>query len=197
MNIKSDRILLSLFFLLLVSCFIFPVIANSSYGIKDNSEYVWNVNETISEEISYQLTAKFNLRQRNVSVTKYFHSNGSYSYLEMPMNLFRKFILASHEKQGSQNYFYTGSGALNFPRHVTMVEDAISTQVVDTSTGITLHYTSDTQEHVLISGTIPISWVVWILLGITIGLSSYFVILLYKRGKPRYQAIVYDINIKT
>ncbi len=198
MNTKSNTIFISFFFLLLISCFIVPTFANSpSYGVKDNSEYIWNVNESISNETAYRLTARFNLRQGIVSITKFFYSNGSSIELDKPMSQFRKYILASHEKHGSQDYFYTGSGALNFPRHVTTVEDTLSTQVMDSSTGITLHYTSATQEHVLISGTLPVSWVVWIILGITIGLSSFFIIFLYKRGKPRYHAVVYDINIES
>lgn len=196
MNAKLNKIFLFLFFVLLLGYFILPVMADQSYGIKDNSKYVWQVNESGGGNVtSYRLTAHFNLHQRNVNITEYYYANDSSMTYSISMNQFGKFIMASQERHGDHNLFYTGQGALNFPRHVLMEDDALSTQIVEYSTGITLYYTSATEEYILISGSLPLSWLVWIILGFTIGLSSYVLILLYKKGKYRSQALVYDIKI--
>ena len=193
MKRKSINFFLIFFFVIFVSNFIVPVLADNMYGIKDGSEYVWNVTEEISEEsIPYQLTAQFNLQQRTVNVTKYFQSNGTMHKESLQMNEFRKYIIASHERHGKHNYFYTGPEALNFPRHIIVVEEFESTRIIEYRTGIVLNYTSELQTHELISGAIPISWVVWIILGVTIGLSGLSLFLIYKKGKRQDFAIVYS-----
>jgi hypothetical protein len=194
MKMNKKIIFLSLFFTLLIFNFLIPpTITHQSYGIKDNSEYVWNVHELIANQsVNYQLTARFHLGQGKVNITKQFYSNGSSLQYNMQMSEFTKFIIPRNQRDGIHNYFYTGIGTLKFPRHALTIESSESTQIIDYDTGITLYYTSDLQEHELISGAIPISVIVWIILGITIGLCCASLIFIYKRGKKEYQAIIYS-----
>ena len=191
---KSNLLILFLFFLLFSATF-FPILADSMYNIKNNSEYKWSVTEYKgSNSVQYLLTAKFNLNQHRVNITKYFYSNHSEVHYNCQMNEFRKFIIPTAEKSGRHSYFYTGPGSLNFPRHVLIIEDTSSTQVIDYTTGITLYYASDLQEHELVSGTIPISWFIWIILGITISLCCLSLIIIYKKGKRQYPIVIYSTD---
>jgi hypothetical protein len=170
MKNKINKIIFSLFFILIFSNFLMPIMADPTFGVKDNSEYIWNVTE---QSVTYKLTAKFNMKQKTADITKYFYGNGSTHHSNIQMAQFRKFIVPSNEKNGQHNYFYTGPGCLNFPRNAIILKDTESTQIIESSTGITLNYTSVLEEHELISGPIPLSLAVWIILGITIGLSCF------------------------
>ncbi|HUX98430.1 MAG TPA: hypothetical protein VMV49_02635 [Candidatus Deferrimicrobium sp.] len=192
MKNKLNKIIFPLFFILVFSNFLIPIMADPTYGVKDNSEYIWDVTE---QSVMYKLTGKFNMRQKTVDITQYFYENGSSHHSNIQMTQFRKFIVASHEKIGQHKYFYTGQGCLNFPRSVVILTDAESTQIIESTTGIIINYTSTLEQHVLISGPIPISWVVWIILGITIGLSCFSIFFIYKKGKKQYPALIYsEIN---
>ncbi len=189
---KKKIIPLLFFIFLLLGTFLVPILADAGYGIKDESVYVWNVTEDPNgTPIQYRLTTRFNLKQNRAEMTKYFYANGSSVQFNMQMNQIQHFIVAFHERHGQHDYFYTGPGALNFPRHVLIVEDSESTQITDYQTGITLYYSSELEEHELISGNISVTWFVWLILGITISLSVLSIILIYKRGKPQHNVLVY------
>jgi hypothetical protein len=194
MNNKTHRIFLIFFLFFLSTSFFFPAIAKAQYGVKHRSQYVWAVKEEIQEQIiEYELTAEFNMNQNSVNATKFFYSNGSSIFFNMQMNQFVKYIKAFNEISGKHNHFYTGPGTLKFPRHVVIEETNDSTQVTDYETGIILYYTSDALEHELIKGSIPISWTVWIILALTIGLCGFSIVFLYKRGRRHSQVLVYKI----
>jgi hypothetical protein len=193
MNRNLIKILLIFFFIVMVSYLIIPVSASPTYGIKDNSEYIWNVTENISgQNVSYQLTARFNLKQNKVSITKYFHGNGSSENSQIQMSEFGKYIIPQNDRNGVHNYFYTRNGAVNFPRHVIFIETNESTCTVEYETGIVLYYESDLDLHVLISGDLPLSWVVWIILAVTGTLTCMVLLMIYKKSRKSYPAIIYE-----
>lgn len=176
----------------MISYLIMPADAQSSYGIKDGSTYVWNVTDNISgQNVSYQLTARFNVKQNKVSITRYFH-NGSSQNFQLQMSEFGNFLMPQNERNGINNYFYTSNGAVNFPRHVVLMGDNESTRTVEYETGIVLYYVSDLDTHVLISGDLPITWVVWIILAVTGALTCMVLLVIYKKSRKSYPTIVYE-----
>ncbi|MFX1295820.1 MAG: hypothetical protein ACFFD2_13330 [Promethearchaeota archaeon] len=192
---KIHNILLIFFLILLSTSFFLPIMAKGQYGVKHHSLYIWDVKEEIGEQIvEYQLTAVFNLNNSSVNVTKYFYANESVIHSTIQMNRFGKYLKASNEIIGTHNYFYTGPGTLKFPRHVVIVEDDESTQVTDYETGIILYFTSDSLQHELINGTIPISWIVWIIVILTISLCGFSIIFLYRRSRSSPQTLIYKIS---
>ena len=193
MKRKLIRIFLIFFFIVMISYLIIPASAPPSYGIKNDSEYTWNVMDDISgQNVSYQLTARFNLKQNTVSITKYFHGNGSSQHSQIQMNQFGNFIIPQNERNGVHNYFYTNDGAVNFPRHVIFIGNSESNRTVEYDTGIVLYYISDSDMHVLISGDLPLTWVAWILLAVTSTLTGIVLLIIYKKSRKSYPIIIYE-----
>jgi hypothetical protein len=176
----------------MISYLIIPASASPSYGVKNDSQYIWNVTEDISgQNVSYQLTARFNLNQNKVSITRYFHGNGSSQNFQILMSEFGKYIIPQNERNGVHNYFYTSNGAVNFPRHVVFIGNNESTCTVEYETGIVLYYTSDLDTHILINGDLPLTWVVWIILAVTCTLTCMVLLMIYKKSRKSYPIIVY------
>lgn len=189
------RLFLLFFLFISVSVFFFSARADPSYGIGNGSQYVWNVNEQIANtSVAYRLTAQFNTRHNNVSLTRYYYSNGTTTQSSLMISQFGKNIMPLNERSGINNHFYTGPGSLKFPRSVLIIEENESTQIIDQKTGITLQYTSVDLEQVLIEGNIPISWMVWVILGATIGITCVSIIFILIKGKKQYPAIIYSIQ---
>jgi len=197
MNMKSKKLKIFFLFLYLfvnLSYFI-PIIASPIYGIKDNSEYQWILNEETHEGIQQsRILAHFNLKTNFVQISKTYQKNGSRFQYNLAIDSFNKCIVDLNTRYGRLNYFYTGSGSMYFPRNVIITENNNYTLISDYDTGITLYYKSNSEEYILISGEIMITWFIWIILTITISLSVISILLIYRRFKKPKPVLLYEIN---
>lgn len=199
MNMKSKKLLilfLFLYFFFYLSFFI-PTIASTQYGIKDNSEYQWILNEETHQGLQQsKLLAHFNLKTNKVQISKVFQANGSRIQYNLDIGSFNRCIVDLNTRYGRLNYFYTGLGSMYFPRNVIIMENDNFTLISDYDTGITLYYKSNSEEYILISGEITITWFIWVILTITISLSVLSFLIIYRRYKKPKPVLLYDINKK-
>ncbi|NHI92379.1 MAG: hypothetical protein EAX96_07730 [Candidatus Lokiarchaeota archaeon] len=198
-SMKSKKILILFLFLsfFLSSFILIPLSASPNYGIKNGSQYQWLINENTHQGmVQSNLIATFNMKTNMVQISKTFNSNGSRIQYNLAIESFNKCIVDLNTRNGRLNFFYTGKGAMYFPRNVIITELNSETKISDYDSGIVLYYKSNNEEYTLISGEISITWFIWVILTITISLSLLSVFLIYKRLKKPSPVLVYGINQK-